>query len=372
MLILLWGGVCAKASESAIIVSTIPATPTSDGEAIGNPPNASLQQAVRFVPNANYRLDSIAFDLVQSFGRGLIVAQIYSERGGLPDALLYSMTAPAPAPTSGGLFRISSRSPCLLQRGTAYWLTATNTDPASGSYWRYSDQSGWRAAVDLPGHTESGFPVWGNANGGGPAGPGTSKAQLLALEISGTAEPEPAGGEIIVSTIPAKQTCCGEPIGNPPGAKLQQAVRFVPNANYRLDSITFDLVQSFGSGRIVAQIYSERGGLPDALLYSITAPAPAPASGGLFRISSEGQFPLQRGTAYWLTATNTDPASGSNWWYSDQSGWRAAVDLPGHTESGFPVWGNADGGGPAGPGTTQALVLAFEISGTAEPEPRKR
>jgi hypothetical protein len=189
-LVLFWAGLITNASASTIIVSTIPAGPVCCGESIGNPPNASLLQAIRFVPNANYFLDSITFDLIQSFGSGLIVAQIYSEQGGLPGTLLDSITAPVPAPVSGGLFTIAAGTPFFLQEGTAYWLTAANTDPNSGSYWWYSDQLGWRAAQDLPGHPQPGFPTWGNASGGGPAGPGTNQSLVLAFQISATATPE--------------------------------------------------------------------------------------------------------------------------------------------------------------------------------------
>lgn len=174
---------------------------------------------------------------------------------------------------------------------------------------------------------------------------------------------------IVVSTIPAAPTCCGEGIGNPPNASLQTAIRFVPNATYLLDSVTFDLGRSFGSGLIIAQIYSEQGGLPGTVLDSLTATDAAPADGGLFTIQAASPFVLQSGVAYWLTGIETDASSGAYWWYSDQMGWRAAVDLPGHPEPGFPSWGNAGGGGPAGPGTNQTLVLAFEIDGTQIPEP---
>jgi hypothetical protein len=175
--------------------------------------------------------------------------------------------------------------------------------------------------------------------------------------------------DTIISTIPTSPTCCGESIGNPPNTSLQEAIRFVPDGSYVLDSVTFDLVASFGDGLLVAQIYSEQGGLPGTLLDSLTATAPAPAAGGLFTITATSPFVLQSGVAYWLTGTDTDPNSGAYWWYSDQVGWRAAIDLPGHTAPGFPTWGNANGGGPAGPGTNQSEVLAFEIDGTVVPEP---
>ena len=182
----------------------------------------------------------------------------------------------------------------------------------------------------------------------------------------------PAFSDTIISTIPTSTTCCGEAIGNPPNASLQEAIRFVPDGTYVLDSVAFDLVASFGDGLTVAQIYSEQGGLPGTLLDSLTATAPAPATGGLFTITATSPFVLQSGVAYWLTGTDTDPNSGAYWWYSDQSGWRAAIDLPGHTEPGFATWGNAWGGGPAGPGTNESEVLAFEIVGTVIPEPPSR
>jgi hypothetical protein len=175
---------------------------------------------------------------------------------------------------------------------------------------------------------------------------------------------------IVVSTIPATQQCCGEAIGfGDPNVKLQPAIRFVPSGTYSLDAVTFDLVSSFGSGLIVAEIYSESEGLPGDLLFSATAAGPAPSAGGLFTISPGSVFVLQDATAYWLTAVNTSTDSQSYWWYSDQSGWRAARDIPGRPSVGFPDWGNANGGGPAGPGTNQSLVLSFEITGTPTPEP---
>jgi hypothetical protein len=192
---------------------------------------------------------------------------------------------------------------------------------------------------------------------------------LLSIPILALGPRPASAGTIVISTIPAASTCCGEAIGNPPNASLQEAIRFVPNGDYFLDSVTFDLVQSFGSGLIVAQIYSEQGGLPGTLLDSLTAAGLAPAGGGLFTIGANSSFLLQSGVAYWLTGIDTDPSSGAYWWYSDQEGWRAAVDLPGKPAPGFPTWGNANGGGPAGPGTNQSLVLAFEIDGTPVPEP---
>ncbi len=179
----------------------------------------------------------------------------------------------------------------------------------------------------------------------------------------------PASGSTIISTIPSVPQCCGEAIGNPPNAQLQMAIRFVPDGTFLLDSVIFDLGESFGNGLIVGQIYSEEDGLPGTLLDSLTAAVPAPPSGGLFTITAQSPFVLQSGVAYWLTGIDTDPDSGAYWWYSDQLGWRAAVDLPGHPQPGFPTWGNANGGGPAGPGTNQSLVLAFELDGTPTPEP---
>jgi hypothetical protein len=181
---------------------------------------------------------------------------------------------------------------------------------------------------------------------------------------------EATGSSIVVSTLKSSPTCCGEAIGiGDPNVKNQQAIRFVPFGAFLLDSIEFDLVRSFGSGAIVAQIYSESGGLPGTLLYSATASGPAPPQGGLFSIATMVPFVVQSGQAYWLTGTNIDPNSQSYWWYSDQTGWRAAQDVPGRPSSGFPNWGNANGGGPAGPGTNQSLVLSFEIAGTPVPEP---
>ncbi len=181
---------------------------------------------------------------------------------------------------------------------------------------------------------------------------------------------EASGSALVVSTIRTGPPCCGEAIGiGNPDVRLQPAVRFVPTADFLLDSITFDLVSSFGSGAIVAQIYSESGGLPDALLYSAIASGPSPTLGGLFSIGAAAPFIVLSGRPYWLTGTNTDPNSQSYWWYSDQMGWRAARDIPGRGGAGFPNWGNANGGGPAGAGTNQSLVLSFEITGTQVPEP---
>lgn len=192
LLILALAGSCRDATASTIITSTIPAFPTCCGEAIGNPPNASLQTAIRFTPDLDYLLESVTFDLGTSFGTGFIVAQIYSEEGGLPGEVLTSITAPTLAPASGGLFTITPVTPFVLRGATAYWLTGVNTDPNSGSYWWYSDQIGWRAVRNLPGHPAPGFPNWGNANGGGPGGPGTPQISVLSFEITGTAVPEPS------------------------------------------------------------------------------------------------------------------------------------------------------------------------------------
>jgi len=181
---------------------------------------------------------------------------------------------------------------------------------------------------------------------------------------------EVCGASIVVSTLKSGPTCCGEAIGiGDPNVKLQPAIRLVPSASFLLDSITFDLISSFGSGAIVAQIYSESGGLPGSLLYSATASSPAPPQGGLFSIATTAPFIVESGQAYWLTGTNTDPNSQSYCSYSDQLGWRAARDIPGRPSVGFPNWGNSNGGGPGGPGTNQSLVLSFEIQGTPVPEP---
>jgi hypothetical protein len=178
----------------------------------------------------------------------------------------------------------------------------------------------------------------------------------------------PASATTFLSTVPAVQSCCAESIGYPPNASSQQAVRFVLNADRVLGSVTFDLLASFGTGRLIAQIYSETGGLPGTLLASMTAADQAPAGGGLFEIDATTPLLLQAGTPYWLTGTSTDTSTGANWRYSDQFGWRAAKDLPGKPSIGFPDWGNASGNGPAGPGTFQTLVLSYELS-TASPEP---
>jgi hypothetical protein len=126
---------CIQAYASTVVVSTLKSAPTCCGEAIGiGDPNVRLQEAVRFVASSDYVLDSIAFDLISSFGNGDIVAQIYSESGGLPDTLVYSAAASSAAPAQGGLFTIQTPEPFTVRAGQAYWLTATNTDPNSGSY----------------------------------------------------------------------------------------------------------------------------------------------------------------------------------------------------------------------------------------------